>query len=677
MASVWEFLKAMSKKRHEELKKLVSHHNHLYHSLDQPEISDYEFDQLFQELLRLEEKDPSLNRTDSPSRRVGGAVLDSFQKMDHRKPMLSLGNTYSPEEISDFNGRVQKFLRSEEPIEYFCEPKFDGLALELVYERGQLTHAITRGDGTTGEDVVNNIITIPTIPLVLYTPKPPPLLEVRGEVLMMKKDFLQLNEAQQEAGLQTFANPRNAAAGTVRQLDSKIAASRPLRFFAYALGEVEGVEFTSQQEAEDQLAAWGLPVAQELKKKKLRQVCVGVDAVIQYYHWIESIRHELAFDIDGIVIKVNSFRLQEDLGLVARSPRWAAAAKYKPEQAETRIEDIQIQVGRTGALTPVAIMAPVKVGGVTITNATLHNQEEVNRKDIRIGDTVVIQRAGDVIPEIVRVVLEKRPAKSKAFFVPDHCPACSEKAEKPEGEVILRCVNPLCPAIVKESLKHFAARRAMNIDKVGDKIIEALVDAGLVKSFGDFYRLEKGDVLSLERQGEKSAENIITSIQKSKETTLGRLIFALGIRFVGEQTAKSLADHFGSLEKFLAATDADLVTIPDIGPKVASSILHWLSQKSLVKEAQSLLELGIKFEKPKRAESGVLEGKSFVVTGTLPVKRDEVHQLIEANGGKILGSVSTKLSYLVVGDDPGSKVQRAEKLGVQILDWDGLNALIK
>ena len=677
MAPVWEFLKVMSKKRHEELKKLVSHHNHLYHSLDRPELSDYEFDQLFQELLSLEEKDPSLNRADSPSRRVGGTVLDSFKKMNHRKPMLSLGNTYSPEEITEFNERVQKFLRSEEPVEYFCEPKFDGLALELVYENGQLTHAITRGDGTTGEDVVTNIMTIPTIPLVLHTAKPPPLLEVRGEVLMMKKDFLQLNEAQQEAGLQTFANPRNAAAGTVRQLDSKIAASRPLRFFAYALGEVQGIEFKSQQEAEEKLATWGLPVAQELKKKPLRQVCVGADAVIMYYHWMESIRHELPFDIDGIVIKVNSFRLQEDLGLVARSPRWAAAAKYKPEQGETHVEDIQIQVGRTGALTPVAIMSPVKVGGVTITNATLHNQEEINRKDIRIGDTVIIQRAGDVIPEVVRVVLEKRPAKSKPFLVPDHCPVCSEKAEKPEGEVILRCVNPFCPAIVKESLKHFAARRAMNIDKVGDKIIEAFVDAGLVKSFSDFYRLEKSDILSLERQGEKSAENIIASIQKSKKTTLSRLIFALGIRFVGEQTAKSLADHFGSLEKFLAASDEDLVSIPDIGPKVASSITQWLSQKRLVKEARALLELGIEFEKSKRAEGGVLEGKSFVVTGTLPVKRDEAHQLIEANGGKILSSVSSKLSYLVVGDDPGSKVEKAEKLGVQILDWDGLNALLK
>lgn len=667
----------MSKKRHEELKKLISHHNHLYHSLDRPEISDYEFDQLFQELLKLEAENPDLERADSPSRRVGGEVLDSFQKMNHRKPMLSLSNTYSPDEIREFDERVRKFLRTEKPVEYFCEPKFDGLALELVYEQGRLTHAITRGDGTTGEDVLSNVITIPTIPLVLHNPKPPKLLEVRGEVLIFKKDFLAINEAQQEAGAQTFANPRNAAAGSVRQLDSKIAASRPLRFLAYALGEVDGVEFKSQEEAEETLYQWGLPVAREHKKKQLRQIRTGADEIVEYYHWIESVRHELPFDIDGVVIKVNSFRLQDDLGLVARSPRWAAAAKYAPEQGETVIEAIQVQVGRTGALTPVAIMRPVKVGGVTITNATLHNQEEIDRKDVRVGDTVVIQRAGDVIPEVVRVVTEKRPAKSKPFHMPENCPVCGEKTEKPEEEVVTRCVNPFCPAILKESLKHFAARRAMNIDKVGDKIIEAFVDAGLIKSFSDFYRLKKSDVLELERQGEKSADNIIASIEKSKKTTLARLIFALGIRFVGEQTAKSLADHFGSLEKFLSASDEDLVSIPDIGPKVASSITHWLAQKRLVKEARALLDLGVQFEKPKRAEGGKLSGLSFVVTGTLPVKRDEVHDLIEAHGGKLLSSVSSKLNYLVVGEEAGSKLEKAEKLGVKILDWDGLKALIE
>lgn len=666
----------MSKKRHEELKKLISHHNHLYHSLDRPEISDYEFDQLFQELLKLEAENPQLERADSPSRRVGGEVLDSFQKMNHRKPMLSLSNTYSPEDIREFDERVRKFLGTEEPVEYFCEPKFDGLALELVYEKGRLTHAITRGDGTTGEDVLSNVVTIPTIPLVLHNPNPPQLLEVRGEVLMFKKDFLAINEAQQEAGAQTFANPRNAAAGSVRQLDSKIAASRPLRFLAYALGEVDGAQFRSQEEAEETLAHWGLPVAREHKKKPLRQIRTGADEVVEYYHWIESVRHELPFDIDGVVIKVNSLRLQDDLGLVARSPRWAAAAKYAPEQGETIVEAIQVQVGRTGALTPVAIMKPVKVGGVTITNATLHNQEEIDRKDVRVGDTVVIQRAGDVIPEVVRVVLEKRPAKSKPFQMPESCPVCGEKTEKPEDEVVTRCVNPFCPAILKESLKHFAARRAMNIDKVGDKIIEAFVDAGLIKSFSDFYRLKKSDVLELERQGEKSAENIIASIEKSKKTTLARLIFALGIRFVGEQTAKSLADHFGSLERFLSASESDLVSIPDIGPKVASSITHWLTQKRLVKEARALLDLGVEFEKPKRAEGGKLSGLSFVVTGTLPVKRDEAHDLIEAHGGKLLSSVSSKLNYLVVGEEAGSKLEKAEKLGVKILDWDGLKALI-
>ncbi len=667
----------MSKKRHQELKKLLHHHDYLYYALDQPELSDYEYDQLYQELIKLEAEEMGLDLSDSPSQRVSGQALDGFTKKAHRRPMLSLSNTYSPEEIFSFDERVRKVLNTTEPVLYFCEPKFDGLALELIYEKGRLTHAITRGDGNVGEEVISNIRTIRSIPLSLKTDEPPELLEVRGEILILKKDFLKLNENQQEAGQQTFANPRNAAAGTVRQLDPRITASRPLRFFAYALGEVSGVSFGSQEQAEDQLEKWGLPVAQDFNGNPLRQLCQGPQAVVDYYHRIENIRRELPFDIDGVVAKVNDFRLQEDLGMVARSPRWAAAAKYQPEQAETIVEDIVVQVGRTGALTPVAIMKPIRVGGVTVTNSTLHNQEEINRKDLRIGDTVVIQRAGDVIPEVVRVILEKRPQNSTPFLMPDRCPVCAGKVEKPEEEVVLRCLNHFCPAIVKESLKHFVARRAMNIDKIGDRIIAAFVDAGIVKTFSDFYRLKKSDVLGLERQGEKSADNIIASIAKSQHTTFARFIFALGIRFVGEQTAKAIADHFGSLEKFLAATESDLLQIPDIGPKVASSLLLWLGQDRLVNEARLLLDLGIVFEKSTRVEGGKLAGLSFLVTGTLPIKRDEAQGIIEANGGKLLSAVSSKLSFLVVGEEPGSKLEKAEKLGVKVIGWDQLQKMLE
>ena len=668
----------MSRKRHEELKKLISHHDERYYVHDQPEITDYEYDQLFQELLDLEKKKADLDLSDSPSQRVGGAPIEAFQKKAHRLPMLSLSNTYSPEELMEFDQRTKKFLNTTSELKYFCEPKFDGLAIELIYEHGLLVQALTRGDGTVGEEVISNVRTIRTIPLALKTAKPPALLEVRGEVLMFKKDFLALNLAQQESGAAPFANPRNAAAGTLRQLDPKIAASRPLKFFAYSLGAVEGVEFFSQEKTEEKLAEWGLPVAEDFKKKPLRELCEGPEKVIRYYHRIEELRHELPFDIDGVVIKVNDFKLQEDLGLVARSPRWATAAKYKPEQAETLVENITIQVGRTGALTPVANLKPVRVGGVTVTNATLHNQEEISRKDIRIGDTVVIQRAGDVIPEVVSVILPKRPKKSSPFHLPDDCPVCGQPAEKAEGEVVTRCVNPFCPAIVKESLKHFVARRAMNIDKVGDKIIDAFVDAGLIKSFSDFYRLKKSDILALERQGEKSADNILASIDKSKKTTLARLIFALGIRFVGEQTAKSLADHYTNLQSFLQADETSLLQIPDIGPKVATSILHWLSQKKLAREAEALLKLGIEFEKKShRAATGKLSGLSFVVTGTLSLKRDEAQTIIESHGGKILSGVSAKLDYLIAGSDPGSKLEKAEKLGVKVIAWEDLQKMIE
>lgn len=670
----------MSKIRHQELKKLISQHDHNYHVMDSPQISDFDYDKLFAELLAIEATEKGLDLTDSPSQRVGAAPLAAFEKAPHRFPMLSLSNSYSPEDIFEFDTRVKKFLRYDEEtsteIEYLCEPKFDGLSMELIYENGLLVKALTRGDGAVGEDVTQNIKTIKSIPLRLSSEKLPTLLEVRGEVLMLKQDFAKLNEAQQENGLQTFANPRNASAGSIRQLDPRITASRPLRFYAYSLGAFEGVVFETQKSVEDYFSSLGIPVLQNTQETELVKICMGPQAVVDYYRMIESTRSQLPFDIDGVVVKVNSIRLQEDLGMVARSPRWATAAKFKPEQAQTLIEEIVVQIGRTGALTPVAIMTPVKVGGVTVTNATLHNQDEINRKDVRVGDTVVIQRAGDVIPEIVSPVLEKRPKGSLPFLMPTHCPACGSEAVKNEEEVVTRCVNPLCIAVVKESLKHFVARRAMNIDKVGERLIETLVDNKLLSRFSDFYRLKREDLLQLDRQGDKSVDNILKSIENSKSTTLARFIFALGIRFVGEQTAKHLADHFLSIENFLTAREEELLLVPEIGVKVAKAIGTWTSNPKLVQEVRDMMALGVQIAEPQRAQAGALSGQSFLITGTLPIKRDEAKELIEKNGGKILGSVSSKLNYLVVGEDPGSKVEKAQGLGVAVIDWDALQKLI-
>lgn len=660
-------------KRHSELKKLISHHDDLYHGQDKPEISDYEYDQLFAELLELEKNHPALDTSDSPSHRVGGLAIAQFQKVRHRLPMLSLANSYSPEDIVNFDERVKKFLRSDKPVEYFAELKLDGLSMELVYENGFLVRALTRGDGVVGEDVTHNVKTIKSIPLKLKTKNPPALLEVRGEVLIFKKDFLKMNDAYEEQGQNIFANPRNAAAGTVRQLDPKIAASRPLKFFAYSLGAAEGIQFTSQQNIEKIFDELGLPCLQD----ELTCCSSDVNVIVDYYHKIEKIRPSLDFDIDGIVIKVNSLALQDDLGLVARSPRWATAAKFKPTQAETIIEEIQVQVGRTGALTPVAIMKPVKVGGVTITNATLHNQDEIDRKDVRVGDSVVIQRAGDVIPEVVSVILDKRPKDSQPFKIPSHCPVCETKAVKQEEDAVLRCPNPQCPAIVVESIKHFVSRRAMNVEKVGEKLIETFVRVKLVKNFSDLYKLNKSELLELERQGEKSVDNILKSIASSKKTTLARFIYALGIRFVGEQTAKLLAEHFLDIEKLMKADNEELEKIPEIGPKVSASISEWLEQKRNQTEIKELLKSGIEFEKSTRTANGPLSGKSFLVTGILPVKRDEAHEFIEQNGGKLLSGVSSKLSYLVVGDDAGSKVDKAQSLGVAMISWEQLKDLAK
>lgn len=691
--------KTSAKKRLVELTRLVQHHDHLYHTLDRPQITDREYDRLFAELQDLEAKHPDWALPDSPTQKVGGTVLDAFEKRAHKTPMLSLQNTYNEDEIREFEEKILRQLQgSQKKIQFYCSPKFDGVALELVYEKGLLTAAITRGDGNVGENVFNNVKTLKSVPLRLQTEKPPNYFEVRGEVLMLKEDFQKLNEQQVAAGETPFANPRNASAGTLRQLDSSIAASRPLEFFCYAPGVMDDVRLNDLSEFENLVQDFGFPTTERIGntsdykkihalfksgkinplRPQLSQLCEGADEVIEYYHFVHSLRSLLPFEIDGIVVKVNNFRLQEELGFVARSPRWAFAGKFEPEQATTTVENIVVQVGRTGALTPVAIMAPVSVGGVTITNATLHNQGEIDRKDVRIGDTVVIHRAGDVIPEIVSVVLDKRPSTSKRFVIPEKCPTCHKPSVLLEGEVVRRCVNPFCPDIMKESLKHFASRNAMNIEKLGDRLIEVFFEKELVQTFSDFYKLKKSQILELERQGEKSAENIISSISESKKTTLAKFIYALGIRFVGEQTAKSLANHFRSLDGFLNASEEELTAIRDVGPRVAQAIRQSLDNKTFIKEIQKILDLGVDIEMPsQKKQSARLSGLTFVITGSFEIPRDQIKTIIEENGGSTSSSVSKKTNYLLAGDEPGSKLDKAQELGVPILDWAGFNKLLK
>lgn len=670
--------KSSAKKRVIELRKTIDHHNHLYHTLDQPQISDREYDKLFDELLALEASHPELQSPDSPTHKVGGQVLDAFEKVAHRLPMLSLQNTYNETEIKEFEDKIFRQLQSDKKaLEFYCSPKFDGVAMELVYEDGLLTRAITRGDGYVGENVLHNIKTLKSVPLRLWTDKPPAYFEARGEVLMYKEDFKTLNETQEQNGEMPFANPRNAAAGTIRQLDSAVAASRSLRFLCYSPGFMEGISFTHLTEFEEYAQKVGLPATTLFKKKPLAKICKGSDEVFEYYEYIHKLRHDLPFEIDGIVVKVNSIRLQEELGFVARSPRWAFAAKFEPEQSETVINDIVVQVGRTGALTPVAVMEPVSVGGVTVTHATLHNQDEIDRKDVRIGDSVIIRRAGDVIPEVVQVLIDKRSKKSQPFKIPDHCPVCESKAIVLEGEAIKRCVNPLCPAMMKEALKHFASRNAMNIEKLGDRLIDTLFDAGLVKKFSDFYSLKQEQLLELERQGEKSTSNIIQSISTSKKTTLAKFIYALGIRFVGEQTAKSLAQHFKDIEKFLAADEQELISINDIGPRVASAIISSLKQDAFVKEVQNLIKKGVEIESAKSKKKGdQFTGLTFVITGSFSMSRDEIKELIEDHGGKTSSSVSKKTNYVLAGEEAGSKLDKAQELKVTILDWPAFQKLL-
>ena len=662
----------------------IERHNHAYYVLDAPSIPDAEYDKLFRELQEIEAAHPQLATIDSPTCRVGGKPLPEFGQVAHAVPMLSLNNAFSAEEAGAFDRRCREGLDVEQ-VDYACEPKFDGLAITLHYENGLFVQGATRGDGFTGEDVTNNLRTVRNIPLRLIGAGFPSQLEVRGEVLMLRADFERLNQRQRDKGEKVFANPRNAAAGSLRQLDPKITATRPLRFFAYGIAQAVAHEgqavspasnFSASFHSElmDRLARWGFTVAAE------RAVVQGATGLFGYYEKIGKQRRGLRYDIDGVVYKVNRIADQEQLGFVSRAPRFAIAHKFPAEEALTIVEAIEVQVGRTGAITPVARLAPVFVGGVTVTNATLHNEDEVRRKDVRVGDTVIVRRAGDVIPEVVAVVPEKRPILAAEFVMPKKCPVCGSAIEKPEDEAIARCSGGLfCPAQRKQALLHFAGRRAMDIEGLGEKLVEQLVDAEIVKSPADLYTLGVFAIANLERMAEKSAENLLAAVEKSKQTTLARFIFALGIRNVGEATAKDLARHFGSLDTLMAADVGRLQQVPDVGPVVAAAIARFFAEPHNREVVGALRASGIVWVEgaPGGAVASSVAGKTFVLTGTLPtLTRDAAQTLIESQGGKVAGSVSKKTDYVVAGAEAGSKLTKAEALGLKILDETQLRELL-
>jgi DNA ligase (NAD+) len=658
-----------------QLRAEIERHNYAYYVLDAPTIPDAEYDKLFRELQRIEAAYPELATPDSPTQRVGGKPLAAFREVRHTAPMLSLNNAFSAEEVEAFDRRCREGL-GQALIDYACEPKFDGLAISLRYENGIFVEGATRGDGFTGEDVTQNLRTVRNIPLRLTGKDVPPLIEVRGEVLMLRDDFTKLNERQRALGEKEFANPRNAAAGSLRQLDPKITAQRPLRFYAYGVADASAVRPAPRFHAEmmDRLAAWGIPVARE------REVVRGVRGLLDYFDRIGRMRRSLPYDIDGVVYKVNDLAAQERLGFVARAPRFALAHKFPAEEALTQVLAIDVQVGRTGALTPVARLAPVFVGGVTVTNATLHNEDEVHRKDIRVGDTVIVRRAGDVIPEVVASVPERRPPHTRPFVMPTHCPVCGSRVEKPAGEAIARCTGGLfCPAQRKQTLLHFASRRAMDIEGLGEKLVDQLVDQGIVATVADLYKLDLPTLAKLERMGEKSAANLLAAIERSRVTTLARFIYALGIRNVGEATAKDLARHFGSLEALMNADVAALQQAPEVGPVVAESIAHFFAEAHNRKVIAALRAAGVHWPENATPPAGALPlaGKTFVLTGTLPhLTREQAKQMIEAQGGKVAGSVSKKTDYVVVGSDPGSKFAQAQALGIPLLDEARLMELL-
>lgn len=670
--------------RADALRELLHHHAHQYYVLDAPEIPDAEYDRLFTELQALEQQHPELLTPDSPTQRVGGKVLDGFAKVRHRVPMLSI-RTETDIEASgarSFDARVRRELGLKEgdpPIEYVAELKFDGLAISLRYEHGVLVQAATRGDGEIGEDVTQNLRTVGQIPLKLR--KAPPVLEVRGEVYMRRDDFERLNEQQREKiakgakNEKTFVNPRNAAAGAVRQLDPAIARQRPLSFYAYGWGEIEGgPAFETHNEVLQALKAWGFPVSERTV------VARGAEDLVAYHQAVGRERDALPFDIDGVVYKVNSLALQKQLGFVTREPRWAVAHKFPAQEQLTTVESIGVYVGRTGKLTPVAKLHPVFVGGVTVTNATLHNEDEARRKDVRVGDTVIVRRAGDVIPEVVAVVADRRAAGAEPFTMPRTCPVCGSAAVREEGEADYRCTGGLfCSAQRKHAILHFAQRRALDIEGLGEKLVDQMVDAGVIRTLPDLYRLGLANLVALERMGDKSAQNVLAALEHSKATTLPRFLYGLGIRHVGESTARDLARHFGKLDGIMDASVEQLLQVPDVGPIVAESIHAFFQQAHNREVIEQLRACGVHWEEGEPAVQAPkpLSGKTVVLTGTLPtLSRDEAKELLEAAGAKVAGSVSKKTDYVVAGAEAGSKLDKARELGVAVLDEDGLRRLL-
>ena len=653
--------------RKDELCGLINKFNYQYHTIDNPEVSDSEYDRLFRELKQIENNYPALLTLDSPTQRVGGQVLDKFSQVSHSLPMLSLDNMFNEADLKAFDKRVKDWLNSENTPTYVAEPKLDGLAISLRYEQGILVQAATRGDGSVGEDVTVNTRTISSIPLKLIGSGIPEVIEIRGEIFIPKLGFESLNKQQIADGKKPFVNPRNAAAGSLRQLDSRITANRPLEIYCYGLGEIKGLAEMpeSHSAAMSMIEKWGCRISPELQKVSSIKACEA------YIKQIGERRDTLAYDIDGVVFKVDDLYLQQRLGFVSRAPRWAIAHKFPAQQEMTTVEGIEIQVGRTGALTPVARLNPVFVGGVTVSNATLHNQDEIDRKDIRISDTVIVRRAGDVIPEVVQVVLSKRREKSEPFILPNRCPICDSEAERLEGEVILRCTGGLyCPAQRKEAIKHFVSRKAIDVDGLGDKIIEQLVDKGLVDDPADLFTLKIGQLSTLERMGDKSAENIINAIDLAKKTKFSSFLYSLGIREVGETTARSLAKHFLTLDALKEADEEVLIGIEDVGPIVAHSIVTFFHQPHNQEVIERLLMAGLEWPKEQQQLTNtVLSGKIVVLTGTLEeLSRSEAKEKLLALGAKVAGSVSKNTDYVVAGRDAGSKLTKAEGLGVKVVD---------
>jgi DNA ligase (NAD+) len=665
---------AAVRQRVTQLRAEIDRNNYRYHVLDDPEISDAEYDRMLRELQALEEKHPELVVPESPTQRIGGAPIAVFAEVRHRKPMLSLDNAFSREEVAAFDRRVRERLKADGEIDYCCEPKLDGLAVSLTYRDGALAIAATRGDGAVGEDVTHNIRTIKSVPLRLTGHSLPELIEVRGEVFMSIAGFREMNRRAAEQGEKTFVNPRNAAAGSLRQLDPRLTAKRPLEVFFYGTGLIDGRQLPARHsQVLEQLRAWGLRTSPETR------VVRGVEALFAYYEDIGKRRANLRYQIDGVVYKVDSREQQNALGFVARAPRWAVAHKFPAQEEMTQVRDIEWQVGRTGALTPVARLEPVFVGGATVSNATLHNIDELLRKDVRIGDTVVLRRAGDVIPEVVGVIKEKRPSGTSPVQLPKKCPICGSDVERQEGEAIARCTGTLvCPAQLKESLRHFASRRALNIDGLGSKLIEQLVDAGLIKTPADLYRLTATELAKMERMGERSAAKLVESLERSKQTALGRFLYALGIRDVGEATADALASHFRTLAAIQEASIEDIEEVPDIGPVTAAHIHAFMAELRNLKVITTLTRLGVKWPEATRLDVGdsAFTGKTIVLTGRLSsLSRDDAGELVRRLGGKVAGSVSKNTAYVVAGEDAGAKLRKANELGIKILDEEEFLAM--